>query len=76
MIRLLEGVRRTRALFAVRCLEIELHGQNEVLATCQDEKTSISVRVARRMTQHDLARARADYHALLQPGDRRTWEVA
>ena len=76
IIRLLGVVRRTRALFAVRCLEIELHGQNEVLAACHDEKTSVAVRVARRMTQHELARARADYHALLQPGERRTWELA
>lgn len=76
MIRLLGVVRRTRALFAVRCLEIELHGQNEVLAACRDEKTCVAVRVARRMTRHELARARADYHALLQPGERRTWELA
>jgi hypothetical protein len=76
MIRIVGVVKRTRALFAVRCLEIELHGQNEVLATCCDEKTCIAVRVARRMTRQSLARARADYHALLQPGDRRTWELA
>lgn len=76
MKRLAGFLRRARAIYKIRLLEIELQGQIDVLAECDDLETRLVISIARRITQRELVAARQHYHALLPVGQRRTWEVA
>lgn len=76
MRRLTIAIRRLFALFLVRSLEIRLHDQNNAIASVTDADVLMAVIAARNITRRELAKARADYQALLAPGERITWQHA
>ena len=67
--------RRAWALFAMRCLEVELHDRTEALRTITSERLTGLCR-SRRQTQRELLVARQRYIATLAPGDGPTWRVS
>lgn len=73
---IISTLRRLVAGYRVRTLEIELQGQTDALAAVRDVDLHMRIAAARRITKRDLAKARADYNALLPPGTRRTWSAA
>ena len=73
--RLVGVVRRTRTLFAVRCLEMELHDRTEALRHVTPDQLAGLCR-SRRQTQRELLAARQRYISMLRPGDCPTWRVA
>ena len=68
--------KRCAAWYVVRSLEIQLHGQDQAMRDCLDAQTREHIAVSRTYTRHELAKARADYIALLPPGQRRTFKTA
>jgi len=69
-------LRRTLALYAVRCLEIELHDQTTALQHVGDAATQRAISSAREATQRALLAARQRYIARLAPGHCPTWRTA
>lgn len=70
------AILRSFALFRVRSLEIRLHDQNHAMQTVLDNDVLLAISAARNITRRDLAKARADYTALLEPGHRIIWGTA
>lgn len=76
MRRLMTALRRAIALYQVRTLEITLDGQHQALQSIRCRDTRACIEAARRITERELATARAKYIALLPVGERRTWGMA
>ena len=75
MTRLLKRLQRARALWVMRCLEIELHDRTEALRSVPAGELSKLCR-SRRRIQRELLAARQRYIATLPPGDCPTWRTA
>jgi hypothetical protein len=75
MSRMLILVRRTWALFVMRCLEVELHDRTQALRTVSADRLPELCR-SRRQAQRELLAARQRYIAFLEPGDCPTWRIA
>ena len=69
-------IRRGIAGWQMRSLEVTLQGQNDTLEVVRDQETRAHIILARSVTQRELAKARANYIALLPAGERRTFVVA
>lgn len=76
MRQIIAAARRAMARHKIRSLEIELQGQTDALAAVRDVDLHMRIAAARRITKRELAKARADYNAMLPPGTRRTWSAA
>lgn len=76
MRQIIAAARRAIARYKIRSLEIELQGQTDAIAAVRDMDLNARISAARRITRRDLAKARADYIAMLPPGERRTWSAA
>lgn len=74
--RLLTAARRALAYWRMRSIEINLAGAIEALPHIKDPDTLEHMRLAIKVTSKALCRARAEYQALLQPGQRLTWRLA
>ncbi len=73
---LVKFFKRCAAWCVMRSLEIQLHGQDQAMRDCLDAQTREHIAVSRTYTRKELAKARADYIALLPPGQRRTFKTA
>lgn len=76
MQRLIIAICRAIAWNRMRILEVELHDLNEALHYIGGPEAHLQIDLARIRTQRELAKARADYIALLPPGKRLTFLVA
>lgn len=76
MRRLTIALRRMLFRHIVRSLETRLHDQSLAIAMTRDPLARRVMEASRDLTARELARARADYCALLPPGERLTFEVA
>jgi hypothetical protein len=76
MTRLFNLLQRALALYAVRCLEIQLQDQTDALQTVRCVETFRQICTAREQTQRALLDARRHYLGLLKPGHCPTWRIA
>ena len=70
------ALRRLFWLYQIRSLEITIHGQSECLDLVVDRLLEARIIAARHHTRCELAKARAEYNALLPVGQRRIWKMA
>lgn len=70
------AARRLFWLYQIRSLEITIHGQTSTLDYITDRMLEARIIAARHMAKRELAKARAEYNALLPVGQRRTWRMA
>lgn len=76
MARLILALQRALALYAVRSLETELHGQTMALHHVNDIATYRAISIASEHTRRALLKARQRYIDRLDPGHCPTWETA
>ena len=72
----LTALKRIFWLYQIRSLEITIHGQTTTLDYITDRMLESRIIAARHMAKRELAKARAEYNALLPVGQRRTWRMA
>lgn len=70
------AIRRLFWLYQIRSLEITIHGQTSTLDYIADRILEARIIAARHHTRRELAKARAEYNALLPVGQRRIWKMA
>ena len=70
------AIRRLFWLYQIRSLEITIHGQSECIDLVVDRLLEARIIAARHHTRRELAKARAEYNALLPVGQRRIWKMA
>ena len=73
---LLNLIKRAGWLYQIRSLEILIDGQAECLSLVNDPMLHHRIVMARSDARRNLAKARAEYNALLPIGQRRTWKMA
>ena len=72
----LTAARRIWLWFAIRSVEITIHGQNECLQCIGDRLLQARILIARAEARRELARLRGQYNATLPRGKRVTWSMA
>lgn len=70
------ALKRLFWLYQIRSLEITIHGQTTTLDYITDRMLEARIIAARHHTRCELAKARAEYNALLPVGKRRIWKMA
>ena len=69
-------LRRAWLWFAIRSVEITIHGQSECLDCVHDKLLHGRIVLARAEARRELARLRGLYNATLPPGKRVFWGMA
>ncbi|MGI9142252.1 MAG: hypothetical protein ACR2IJ_03575 [Fluviibacter sp.] len=72
----LTAIKRWAAYYRMRSIEIHLAGMVETYALVKCQDTRAAMRVSIKMTSKELCKARAEYQACLQPGQRIVWDFA
>jgi len=72
---MIAAIKRALLLFQIRCQQATIYGQDECLACVGDPMLHSRILIARHHAKAELARLRAEYHALLPVGQIRVWEA-
>ena len=73
---MINRIKRLWLWFAIRSVEITIHGQSECLACVHDKLLHGRILLARAEARRELARLRAAYNETLPPGKRVYWGMA
>ena len=73
---MINQLKRVWLWFAIRSVEITIHGQTECLDCIRDPLLHGRILLARAEARRELARLRGRYNATLPPGKRITWRLA